>query len=80
MNNAWLQIETSDPYILSATVHDVYGGKKIYLHMNAELIDTIQWVRQHKAQLAHEQQMRMNNPDLQELYLSYQTALNLISK
>ncbi len=80
MNNAWLQIETSDPYILSGHIQDTHGGKKILLHMSTDLIDTVKWVRQHKAQLEHEQQMRMNNPDLQELYLSYQTALNLISK
>lgn len=75
-----IKVFCSHPNIVSVTVSDTMGGQQLNVDVMPDILDTIQWVQQHKAQLAHEQQMRQNNPDLQELYLSYQTALNLISK
>ena len=68
----------AQPYgLIQATVTDTYGGKAINIMLTNEAADAINWVNQYRTQLEQERLMRQNNPVLQELYDSYQTALNL---
>lgn len=77
MNSPWLNITSSDHSIISVSVSDTHGGKHIHLYMTPDLIDTVQWVKQYKSQLAREQQIREHDPAARELYDQYQTYLNI---
>ena len=63
--------------LIQAAVSDIYGGKAINIMLTPEAVDAINWISQYRAQLERERLARQNNPVLQELYDSYQTALNL---
>jgi hypothetical protein len=72
-----IQISCDAPNVMSAHVTDVMGGHLIHLYLHPDILDTINWVKQHKAQLEREQQIRAQDPAAQELFTQYETYLNL---
>lgn len=70
---------TLEPYTFGYwNVSDMYGGKKISLHIHGEVLDSLKWIQEYRARLDQEQQMRAENPALQELYDQYQTMMGLL--
>ena len=72
-----IQITTNQPNVISGHVIDVMGGHMIQLYLTPDILDTINWVKQHKAQLEREQEIRAQDPAAQELFTQYETYLNL---
>lgn len=72
-----LTVSTIQPDLLIVSVCDTWGGQQLSINLNADLVDTIIWVKQHKAQLAREQQIREENPLAKELFDQYTTYINL---
>lgn len=65
--------------MIHATVSDIHGGKQITIELSESTVDNLKWIREYRAKLEKEQQLRDENKDLQELYDQYITLANLVS-
>jgi hypothetical protein len=75
-----ITVSTIQPDLLFVSVCNNWGGQQLSINLNADLVDTIIWIRQYKAQLEREQQFRDENPVAKELFDQYTTYINLAHK
>lgn len=64
--------------LIYSVITDGMGTKTITICLSQTVIDTVNWVAQQKIKSDIEEEVRRNNPVLQELYESYTTALKLL--
>ena len=62
------------------TKAEVFGGVDYNLNLDPQMISDLQWLRQHRAQAAREEEIRRDNPAAAEAYLAYRTMLNLVAE
>ena len=72
-----IYVSSTDNSVISAGVSPTSGGHAITLCVGTELTDNLKWIREFRQRLDIEQRLRAENPMLQELYDSYQTAMAL---
>lgn len=77
MNASWLQIFASHPHLLNVGLSDTYEGKYVHIDLTPQLVDTLEWVQQHRQQLERQQQIRNMDPAARELFDQYETYINL---
>lgn len=73
-----VSINFNPPSLGYVAPSDTYGGKSWTIYLNQEVVDAVEWVKEHRYQLAQEESLRKANPHLQQLYDEYQTLLRLI--
>jgi len=72
-----ITVSTIQPDLLLVSACNNWGGQQLSINLNADLVDTIIWIRQYKAQLEREQKFRDENPVAKELFDQYTTYVNL---
>ena len=72
-----LTVNNSHSHLVHVSVSDSMGGQHLSLHVMPTMVDTIKWVQQYRQQLEREQQIRQQDPAAQELFLQYETYMNL---
>lgn len=55
-----------------------YGGISFSVNLEKRLIDLLQWVENHKANVEKEEQLRKTNPALASTWEQYQTMLKIV--
>jgi len=62
------------------TKSEVFGGVDYTLNIDQQMLADLQWLREHRAKLAREEELRRDNPAVAEAYLHYQTMLRLVTE
>jgi hypothetical protein len=58
--------------------NDVFGGVDLALNLDQQLLSDLQWLRELRAKIAREEEIRRDNPAAAEAYMHYQTLLRLV--
>lgn len=62
----------------SISINDIYGGQNVILHINQDIVDDLNWLRDFKARTIKEEKLREENPALKSTWDSYQTMLAIV--
>lgn len=72
-----LTVSNSHPHLVNVSVSDAMGGHHLMVHVMPTMLDTLTWMQQYRSQLEREQQIRQQDPAAQDLFLQYETYMNL---
>lgn len=73
-----INITVSHPEIMFVNKTDTYGGVQYTLNFNYDVVESLRWIKEHRARLDREAKARAENPSIAEAYEQYQTVLNLV--
>lgn len=62
------------------TKNEVFGGVDLTLNIDRQMLSDLQWLRELRAKVAREEEIRRHNPAAAEAYLHYQTVLRLVTE
>ncbi len=62
----------------TGSLSDTYGGQQLTLTVSQSIVDDLKWLRDYRAQLEREQQLRRENETVRSAWEQYQTVLNLV--
>jgi predicted transcriptional regulator YheO len=72
------RFNVNPPHIGYGNVSDIHGGQEYTLNFSSEIVSDLEWVRQYRAKLDKEEQMRESTPALKNSWDSYQTMLRIV--
>lgn len=73
-----IEINCYNPEIMYVSKSDTYGGKKIDLNFNQDLVEMVKWYKEYKQQLMKESKAREQFESVAAAYEQYQTTLKLV--
>ena len=57
---------------------DMHGGKMVHIRISQDVVDAVNWVMEHRAKLAKEEELRRSNPALASAWDQYQVMMRLV--
>ena len=73
-----IQVMIDPPSFAYAATTDMHGGKMLHIRIAPDVVDAVNWVMEHKAKIAKEEELRRNNPALASAWDQYQVMMRLV--
>jgi hypothetical protein len=73
-----ISISLNPPEFGYASVSDAFGGKHITIMISPDVIEAVNWVKEHRSNLEKELELRNSNPALATQWDHYQTILRIV--
>ena len=74
-----IEISVLPPGYVHAHSSDIYGGKRLELHMDYMLQEDLRWLREHRIRLQKEEEIRSKSSAVASAYEQYQTMLKIVN-
>ena len=65
--------------MIYVSVMDVHGGQEVCISFSSDVVDAINWVKDHRSKMESEARLRKDNPALEDSWKQYQLMLQLVT-
>ena len=73
-----IRVRSNNPDMIYISTMDIHGGQEICISLTQDMIDTINWAKEHRGRLDKEAKLRETNPALSNSWSEYQTMLRIV--